>query len=134
VAERMDAPFYHAGDPNKEVLLARWKKDNGVMIATTALGLGVDFAGVVLVLCLGVYSAIDMVQMFGCVGRDSSPAPTVLVVTRDDLPTELGERFATGCRQRCLSSYLNGGAGAVCDFGHNACDHCAGGATRAPGS
>ena len=41
-------------------MIAEWKAKGGAMVAMSALGVGVDFRGVVLVVCLSAFLGIEM--------------------------------------------------------------------------
>ncbi|KAK3297022.1 uncharacterized protein B0H64DRAFT_298220, partial [Chaetomium fimeti] len=53
-----------------------------VMVATSALGLGMDLKSVVLVVYWNPRTLMDLVQMFGRAGRDGSPATGAMVSSR----------------------------------------------------
>jgi hypothetical protein len=95
------------------------------MVATTALGLGVDFREVVLVVCVLAYKPIEMLQMFGRAGRDGSPATVVLLAPRAGLKGWFAE-YANGCRRRAVSNYLDE-IDTMCDYDDNPCDVCSAG-------
>lgn len=118
-------PFYHARDRNtrqRAEMFSAWVKEGGVMVATCALGLGVDFHSVVLVICWNPRSLMDMVQMFGRAGRDGSPATGVMVSSRP-IEADLRRYCGRECRREVISLYLDDKKG-VCGLGHNRCDIC----------
>jgi len=54
VAEEMDYPFYKATATDKQELLDQWASSSGGwIIATGALGTGIDIPGVVYIIYLG---------------------------------------------------------------------------------
>ncbi|KAF1955661.1 hypothetical protein CC80DRAFT_88365 [Byssothecium circinans] len=66
MAEALGCAYYHAGVPDRAERLEQWLKDGGLMVATSALGTGVDFPGVVYILHVGMpWSMIDYAQESG---------------------------------------------------------------------
>ena len=60
LAEELECAFYHAGAVDNQERLDRWLEKGGLIVATSALGTGVDFPGVVFVLHTDVpYRMID---------------------------------------------------------------------------
>lgn len=79
----LQVPFYYADvDPEaKEAMIAKWKGTGGPIIATSAMGMGVDFVGVVLDLCLHTFTAMEMLQIMGRGGRGGEPATGILITS-----------------------------------------------------
>ncbi|OIW30880.1 hypothetical protein CONLIGDRAFT_679634 [Coniochaeta ligniaria NRRL 30616] len=74
-------PKYYAAmsEDDKKQSLATWQDDYGFILATTALSVGVDMSGIVLVVVIDPAFILDILQMFGRAGRDQSPATSVLI-------------------------------------------------------
>lgn len=120
-------PFYHAQDRNyrdRQEMLAKWSKKGGVMVATSALGLGMDYKKVVLVVVWTSRQLMDVVQMFGRGGRDGSPATGAMLCSKPvhddaDLVAYAGPR----CRKETSSRFLDDESG-VCGLDDNRCGNC----------
>ncbi|KAF1963864.1 hypothetical protein CC80DRAFT_397822, partial [Byssothecium circinans] len=54
MAEALGCAYYHARVPDQAERLEQWLKDGGLMVATLALGIGVDFPRVVYILHVGM--------------------------------------------------------------------------------
>ena len=63
-ADELGLLFYHADADGKDERLQRWLDNGGLIFATSALGTGVDFPGVVFVLHVDIpYGMIDFAQV-----------------------------------------------------------------------
>ncbi len=79
---------YHGGLPDKEkdLIQERWMKDNGVMIATTAFGMGIDKPNVRFVINGGIPSNVEeWYQMIGRGSRDGQGCDCYLFSDAEDL-------------------------------------------------
>ena len=60
LAGGLNCGFFYAGNPNNPEALKKWLTEGGMMVATTALGTGVSYPGVMLVVHVGLpYRLID---------------------------------------------------------------------------
>ena len=125
VSGELGLPFYSAdvAPSEQERMIAEWKAKGGAMVATSALGVGVDFRGVVLVVCLSAFSGIEMLQMLGRAGRNGEPATGVLVMPLSRTRDFLRDYATSRCRRFAVSSFLDG-EGVVCGLGDTRCDLC----------
>ncbi|KAK0823089.1 hypothetical protein LTS02_018424, partial [Friedmanniomyces endolithicus] len=48
LAEALGCNFFYSGSPDNETVIRMWKDAGGCVVATTALGTGVNYAGIVL--------------------------------------------------------------------------------------
>jgi superfamily II DNA helicase RecQ len=81
LAEQLRCAYYHAAAVDNEDRLAAWLAHGGLIVATSALGTGVDFPGVVFVLHVDVpYGMIDFAQESGRAGRAGEDVDSVIVV------------------------------------------------------
>ena len=92
----------------QERMIAEWKAKGGVIVAMSALGIGIDFQGVILIVCLSAFSGIEMLQILGYTRYNRELATGVLVMpllyTRDFLRDYITSR----CRRFAISSFLDG--------------------------
>ncbi|KAK5020230.1 hypothetical protein LTR60_000708 [Cryomyces antarcticus] len=104
---------------------------------TSALGTGVDYAGIVFVLHVGVpYGMVDFAQESGRAGRAGELVDSVTLVEegeverRDGSLSRMDESAmvafvqASGCRRKVMSGYLDGRETACSDIDCAACDRC----------
>ncbi|CAC9887931.1 unnamed protein product, partial [Aureobasidium pullulans] len=113
--------------------------DGGLIVATSALGTGVDFPGIVFILHMDLpYGMIDYAQESGRAGRAGEEVDSIIIVEQGKvesmrqagrirgLDEEIMAEFVTTreCRRQVMSRYLDGkivecGAGDVAQ-----CDRC----------
>ncbi|TVR59945.1 MAG: ATP-dependent DNA helicase RecQ [Spirochaetaceae bacterium] len=141
-----EVKFYHAGLSREEkTLVEGWffESTDGVLVGTTAYGLGVDKSNIRSVLHRDVPPSVESyLQESGRAGRDTEPARAVLVYGSEDFARRrlvrderssarfeamLGYALTDGCRRE----YLVGALGIECTacFG---CDSCRGDVVRVP--
>ncbi|KAH3949182.1 hypothetical protein HBH98_203880 [Parastagonospora nodorum] len=66
--------------------VARWVDNGGLIVATSALGTGVDYPGIVYVLHIGVpYGMIDFAQESGRAGSGSEAVDSVIFVEEEEV-------------------------------------------------
>jgi superfamily II DNA helicase RecQ len=146
LARRLDCQLYHRSLEEKEESLSTWiDRREKVIVATSALGTGVDIAGIQIVIHLGrPHGIIDFVQEVGRAGRTGEPVQSTVVAERREIerlessatvgqpdPNYEGLRqFLTEqhCRRARLSAIMDGQE-IVChqqqEGGNNAsCDLC----------
>ncbi|KAF2274063.1 uncharacterized protein EI97DRAFT_345540, partial [Westerdykella ornata] len=92
------------------------------IIATSALGIGVDFLGVVSILHIGMpWSMIDYVQESGHGGRAGERVDSIILVEQGEVEHTMEQKsedldvqamgmflIGSGCRRGLMSSYLDG--------------------------
>jgi len=62
LAGELGCGYYHAENVDRADRLAEWAESGGYIVATSALGTGVDFLGIVFILHMGMpWSMIDYV-------------------------------------------------------------------------
>ena len=142
LAAALGCAFYHAGDMDRARQLAQWLKSGGLIVATSALGTGVDFPGIVYVLHVGMpWSMIDFAQESGRGGRAGERVDSVVLVERgeperamkqkaDSLDVQAMGTFVigSGCRRGLMSGYLDGRRVECNDLDTAGCDRCGDGA------
>jgi superfamily II DNA or RNA helicase len=141
VAAELGCAYYHAAAVDNEERLAAWLEYGGLIVATSALGTGVDFPGIVFVLHVDVpYGMIDFGQESGRAGRAGEDVDSVIVVEQGRVEgmaakmqsideTVMGEFVATkGCRRMIMSEYLDGRT-VECSSDLARCDRCGEGVT-----
>jgi superfamily II DNA helicase RecQ len=138
IAEALECAYYHAGVPDRAERVEQWLKDGGLIVATSALGTGVDFPGVVYILHVGMpWSMIDYAQESGRGGRAGERVDSVILVEQgevertmqgksDDLDVQAMGMFLIGggCRRGLMSSYLDGKRVECNDMESAGCDRC----------
>lgn len=144
LAKELGCAHYHAGAVDNEERLHSWLQKGGLITATSALGTGVDFPGIVFVLHVDLpYGMIDFSQESGRAGRAGEDVDSVIVVARQRVETlqkemrgvddiTMGEFVTTkGCRRRIMSAYFDG-TDVCCEDGNGEmarCDRCGEGLT-----
>lgn len=121
LAKEMSCAYYHAGAVDKEEKLEDWLESGGIMVATSALGTGVDFPGIVFTLHVDIpYGMIDFSQESGRAGRVGEDVDSVILVEEGKAEQPLANskgvdesvmrEFITtgGCRRRVMGLYLDG--------------------------
>jgi len=138
VARELGCPYYHGGVVGREEGLERWLGAGGWIVATSALGTGVNFPEVVFVLHLGLpYGMIDYAQESGRAGRGGEAVDSVVLL--EDGEVERRARYeavsvdrsamaafveTTGCRRGVMSRYLDGEEVTCTGMDCAACDRC----------
>ncbi|KAI5842671.1 P-loop containing nucleoside triphosphate hydrolase protein, partial [Morchella snyderi] len=86
LGKELKCGIYHSESPGKDSSLREWIEDEkNILVATTALGAGVDFANIRLVIFAGTpHTFVDFAQGSGHGGRDWMPCRTVLVYADDE--------------------------------------------------
>lgn len=123
-------PAYHGqlSKSQQEINLRQWRNStagDGVIAATTALGLGVDVPDVAIAIVLDEpYSLIDLVQQFGRAGRNPNgeAVDAILICGQPIFP--INKFTDTGCRRRALASYLDDEQRTECSPNEAKCDNC----------
>jgi superfamily II DNA helicase RecQ len=82
IAEEMDWPFYKATATHKQELLTEWASGSGGwIVATGALGTGIDIAGVVYIVHLGrPYGLTSFMQQAGRGGRAGEISDSIVIL------------------------------------------------------
>ncbi|CAD0051472.1 unnamed protein product [Aureobasidium pullulans] len=139
MAKELGCAYYHGGSIDNEDKLAVWMETGGLIVATSALGTGVDFPGIVFILHIDLpYGMIDYAQESGRAGRAGEEVDSIIIVEQGKvesmrqagrirgLDEEIMAEFVTTreCRRQVMSRYLDGkivecGAGDVAQ-----CDRC----------
>ena len=130
-------PFYNSQESNKDCILEDWFACTGskFIIATTALGCGIDIPNIQLVIYAGLpFSLVDFVQGSGRAGRDGNPSyGIVLRHTKFNLNAKqmingVQEFIASDTCRRCvLDKFMDGDISRVhCSRGGDEilCDYC----------
>ncbi|KAF2624455.1 P-loop containing nucleoside triphosphate hydrolase protein [Macroventuria anomochaeta] len=142
MAEMLECTHYHAGMPDRAERLEQWLKNGGLVIATSALGTGVDFPGIVFILHVGMpWSMIDYVQESGRGGRAGKRVDSVVLLEPDEVEQTMQQKstdvdvqamgnflIGSGCRRRLMSTYMDIKAMGCDDIVSAGCDWCGEGA------
>jgi Helicase conserved C-terminal domain/Orsellinic acid/F9775 biosynthesis cluster protein D/DEAD/DEAH box helicase len=122
LAQELGSPYYHAGRVDRAEQLKQWCEGGGMIVATSALGTGVDFPGIVFVLHVDMpWSMIDFAQESGRGGRGGEVVDSMVLVEEQSVEERVqgGElsldrsamaAFVTsvGCRRRVMSQHMDG--------------------------
>lgn len=141
IAKRLECQLYHRTFEEKETALATWiDGSEKIMIATSALGTGVDIGGIRTVVHLGrPHGIIDFVQEVGRAGRGGEPVQSSILLgkgeslwlrseaayetewNREGLRLFLNEQH---CRRARLSTIMDGEQIVCGEAGGRDCDLC----------
>jgi superfamily II DNA helicase RecQ len=138
IARELNCLYYHAEVIDRAERLEEWVKEGGWIVATSALGTGVDFPGVVFVLHVGMpWSMIDFAQESGRGGRAGETVDSVIVVEDGQVEARVQKNSdsvdvyamglfiqASGCRRGIMSEYLDGKRVECGDIQAAGCDRC----------
>ncbi|KAH0352647.1 hypothetical protein KCU83_g3356, partial [Aureobasidium melanogenum] len=139
IAKELDCAYYHGGSMDNEDKLAVWMETGGLIVATSALGTGVDFPGIVFIMHMDLpYGMINYAQESGRAGRAGEEVDSIVIVEHGKvenmrqagrirgLDEEIMAEFVTTrkCRRQVMSKYLDGKF-IACGAGDMAqCDRC----------
>jgi superfamily II DNA/RNA helicase len=138
LAEALKCAYYHAGDVDRAERLGQWLKDRGLIIATSALGTGVDFPGIAYIVHVGMpWSMIDYAQESGRGGRAGERVDSVVLVEKGEVERTMKQKsddidvqaigtfiIGNGCRRGLMSGYLDGKRVECNDVETAGCDRC----------
>jgi len=144
IADELSLLYYHAGVVDRSERLEAWLKRGGLIVATSALGTGVDFPGIVFILHVGLpWSMIDYAQESGRGGRNGEVVSSIIVVEEGQVEQKMKQSggnvdvlamglFVTsgGCRRGIMSKHLDGRAVCCNDIDSAGCDRCGDGLTE----
>lgn len=121
LADELGCAYYHAEANGREERIFDWAERGGLIVATSALGTGVDFPGITLVLHVDIpWGMIDFAQESGRAGRAGEDVDSVIVIEKGRIdrmrhkmqnPDEqamLDFVRARGCRRKISGSFLDG--------------------------
>jgi superfamily II DNA helicase RecQ len=83
LAGKLKCGLFYAGRTNNPEALKKWLAEGGVIVASTALGTGVSYPGVILVVHMGLpYGLIDFSQESGRAGRGGEQVDSLVLLER----------------------------------------------------
>jgi superfamily II DNA helicase RecQ len=140
MAEALGCAYYHAGteDNERTERLQEWVEQGGLIVATSALGTGVDFAGIVYILHVGMpWSMTDFAQASGRGGRGGEGFDVVVVVGQGEVERRIEQEgedidvqamgqflIGSGCRRELMGSYMDGRGVQCKERNAVSCDRC----------
>jgi superfamily II DNA helicase RecQ len=145
MAQHLGCGFYHAGmgAEDRADQVERWVNNGGFIVATSALGTGVNYADIVYVLHVGMpYGMIGFAQESGRAGRGGQAVDSVILVEEEeagcaqDASQSVDESvmrafvWSKSCRRAIMSSYLDGQEVDCSTRDCAACDQCGEGITE----
>jgi superfamily II DNA helicase RecQ len=147
LAAALGCNYFFSGSADNAEVIEMWKEAGGCVVATTALGTGVNYTGVALAVHIGMpYGFIDFAQESGRAGRGGEVVTSLILVERDWQTREAAKRTAvrrewspdekamldfvnTGdCRRLVLGRYFDRKPAQDCVTGEmERCDRCCSG-------
>jgi Helicase conserved C-terminal domain len=132
LSNELQLPFYHAKMPEKNSMLHHWITStmNRVIIATSAMGCGIDIPDVRLVLHAGSpKSMVDFAQQSGRAGRDGNVSYSLTLHRKFDIKNMEYEmqQYISGhgkCRRIILDFAMDGNVREKCSSIECPCDCC----------
>jgi superfamily II DNA helicase RecQ len=138
LAEALECAYYHAGVVDRAERLQEWVERGGLIVATSALGTGVDFPGIVYILHVGMpWSMIDYAQESGRGGRNGEIVDAVVLVEHGEVERTMQQKsgdidvqamglfiIGSGCRRQLMSRYLDAVGVSCTDIESAGCDRC----------
>ncbi|KAF2179188.1 P-loop containing nucleoside triphosphate hydrolase protein [Zopfia rhizophila CBS 207.26] len=138
IAAELDCAYYHADVVDRAERLEEWVEEGGFIVATSALGTGVDFPAIVFILHVGMpWSMIDYAQESGRGGRAGETVDSVIMVEDGQVEARLQKNSgsidvyamglfiqASGCRRGAMSEYLDGKRVECGGINAAGCDRC----------
>jgi superfamily II DNA helicase RecQ len=147
LAEALGCNFFFSGSADNEDVIKIWKEAGGCVVATTALGTGVNYTGVTLAVHVGMpYGLIDFAQESGRAGRGGEVVTSLILLEKDWQTREQARRLAMrrawspdekamldfvntdDCRRLILGRYFDRKPAQDCvSGGMERCDRCCNG-------
>lgn len=141
LAAALGCAFYHSEVEieDKAKKLEEWQHKGGLIVATSALGTGVDYPGIVYILHVGMpWSMIDYAQESGRGGRAGEVVDSVILVGHGEVEETLAKNadnidvsaigffiIGSGCRRLLMSRYMDRVGVSCSDLeGSAGCDRC----------
>lgn len=149
LASELGCGYFYSGSPSNEQVIERWMTVGGCVVATTALGTGVNYPGIELTVHAGLpYGLIDFAQESGRAGRGGEQVDSLILAEAGWEAKERERRRrrrqewsrdeeallefvnTSGCRRLVLGQYFDEGITQDCISGNMAhCDRCGSGPT-----
>ncbi|KAF4546947.1 Helicase conserved C-terminal domain-containing protein 1 [Elsinoe fawcettii] len=139
LASRLGCGYVHAKASDNTASIQTWLSEGGFITATSSLGTGVDFPGVIHIIHAGMpYGMIDFAQESGRAGRAGEEVDSVIIIEDGWVEGQLsrGRMRSTdemamlefvrtqSCRRAVYSKYLDGEATSCDDADRARCDRC----------
>ncbi|KAI9763633.1 MAG: hypothetical protein M1840_000347 [Geoglossum simile] len=146
LAKLLSCPFYLSGGDDNQAALTDWQSDTNIhwIVATGALGTGIDMGGVVGVVHVDrPYGLIDMVQQAGRGGRNGQESSAIVIIDPHSIDAKahnIGKslnRFrnideewlqkyltTSECRRLIIGEYMDNNAATCSDLDGSPCDIC----------
>jgi superfamily II DNA or RNA helicase len=84
LAEALGCGVFYSGNPTNTEALQQWLAEGGVIVASTALGTGVNYPGVMVVVHVGLpYGLVDFSQESGRAGRAGEEVDSLVLLERN---------------------------------------------------
>jgi superfamily II DNA helicase RecQ len=108
MATELGCAHYHAGVIDRAERLEQWSERGGWIVATGALGTGVDFPGILVVVHMGMpYSMINFTQESGRAGRGDEVVDSFVVIEERWVEDKMAmERASMSIDEMAMGSFL----------------------------
>jgi superfamily II DNA helicase RecQ len=84
LAEALGCNYFYSGSADNADVIKVWKEARGCVVATTALGTGVNYTGVALAVHVGMpYGLIDFAQESGRAGRGGEVVTSLILLEKN---------------------------------------------------
>lgn len=147
LAEALGCNYFFSGSADNADVIEMWKEAGGCVVATTALGTGVNYTGVALAVHIGMpYGFIDFAQESGRAGRGGEVVTSLILLEKNWQTREAARRTAMrrewspdekamldfvntdDCRRLVLGRYFDKKPAQDCVSGEmERCDRCCSG-------
>jgi hypothetical protein len=147
LAEALGCNYFYSGSADNADVIEVWKEAGGCVVATTALGTGVNYTGVALAVHVGMpYGLIDFAQESGRAGRGGEVVTSLILLEKNWQAREGAKRMVMrrewgsdekamldfvntdDCRRLVLGNYFDREAAQDCISGDmERCDRCCSG-------
>jgi superfamily II DNA helicase RecQ len=108
IAEQLGCAYYYADVDDWAEQLQAWVEQGGLIVATLALGTGVDFLGIVYILHVGMlWSMTDFAQASGCGGRGGERVDVVVVLEEGEVEKRM-EKESDDINVQVIGQFLIG--------------------------
>jgi superfamily II DNA helicase RecQ len=112
LAEALGCNYFYSGSADNADVIEVWKEAGGCVVATTALGTGVNYTGVALAVHVGMpYGLIDFAQESGRAGRGGEVVTSLILLEKNWQAREGAKRMVMrrewGSDEKAMLDFVN---------------------------